>query len=160
MPPVFETRVIREPRVIPGTRNNSALATPNVRLSSGITRPKLSQHYRRDKHGTRKNGCSLRRWRFCGNWLSRTWTCSPGKPSLAGSLFKVRRPSCRPINAAKIGQKHCDGSVGCLVLQLKRSCTPVTITAFLTWEQHAATMLSWWGGNTVVAMLFTGHTVS
>jgi len=57
-------------------------------------------------------------------------------------------------HAAKIGQEHCNGCIGCLTLQL--SLPPATITVFLTWRQHAATILTWRARNTVVAGLFYG----
>jgi len=45
----------------------------------------------------------------------------------------------------------------CLALRFQGSFPPVTITMFLTWSQHAAIMLSWWAGNNVVAVFFTGR---
>jgi len=48
--------------------------------------------------------------------------------------------------ATKIGQEHCDGcvgSLGCPALWLQGIFSPMIITAFQAWRQHAATMLSW-----------------
>jgi len=67
------------------------------------------------------------------------WQCS-----------RLRRTHCH--DAVMTGQEHCDGCIDCLVLWLQWSRTLVTITVFLTWRQHAATMLSR-SARTVVAVL-------